>query len=104
MNPQKIALLVVFVLGTLELLGNPMRRRPPVELKILIKAQKSPQLAEGLVRYLTWNLAVRRGLRIGIDLVVEGPGHELRAIHSMLLEEGLLEAQSVSEPDLVFVI
>lgn len=104
MNPQRLALLAVIVACFLDLLGNPMRRRPSVELKILIKARKSPQLAEGLIRYLVWDLALRRGIRVGIGLAVEGPGDEPRAICAALLRDGLLEGEAPSDPDLVFVI
>lgn len=104
MNPQRCLLLVVIALCVLDLLDSHVRRQTPVGLRILIRAQISPQLAEGLARYLILDMALRRGTRLRIDLLTDGADDEVCAVRSILLREGFLEEQDGREPDLVFVV
>ncbi len=106
MQPQKIALSVLILLGALQLVISVTRPRGTGQgkLKILIKAHNSAQLAEGLIRYLLWELALWRGLDLEISLVLDESCEEMRAIEAIMREEGLLEPQSGFDPDLTFVL
>jgi hypothetical protein len=106
MQPQKIALSVIMLLGALQLVMSVARLRGAGQrgLKILIKAQSSAQLAEGLIRYLMWELALWRGLDVEISLVVDESCEEMRAIEAIMRAEGLLEPPNGFDPDLTFVL
>lgn len=109
MQPQKIALLILMILSLVELLSCAGRRQRvrPAGLRILIKARERPQLAEGLVRYLMWELAVWRGLDIEVILEIDSscaPREEMKAVQAILLEEGLLSPARDLVPDLVFIV
>jgi hypothetical protein len=109
MQPQKIALLVIMILSAAELLSSIRhpQRVGRAGLRILIKARENPQLAEGLVRYLLWELAVWRGLDVEVSLEFDATCSscdEIQAIQAILLEEGLVGPAHDLSPDLVFVV
>ncbi|MGI6667376.1 MAG: hypothetical protein ACOX5Q_08010 [Bacillota bacterium] len=106
MQPQKIALLCLMLLGVVQLVTSLRggREGGQARLRILIKASGSPQPAEGLIRYLLWELTFWRGLDVRLSLVMDEPCEEMRAVEAILLEEGLLEPANDFEPDLVFVL
>ncbi|MGI6633397.1 MAG: hypothetical protein ACOX5M_10230 [Bacillota bacterium] len=105
MNPQRTLLLLAIACCLADLFAGFLKNQHARELKILIKACNSPQLAEGLIRYLYWDLALFGGLRLSIDLQIDDAVGELAAIRRALVRDGLVEDESSTlEPDLVFIV